>query len=67
MPDTLDRAEEIIAAWRSGSDPVEGWDNPAGPLLTGGAYAESEITMIYPRTNNYCGTDCTNSRTRLCC
>jgi hypothetical protein len=67
MPVTLERAEEIIAAWRSGAEAVEGWDNPAGPLLTGGEYAESEITMVGPPRTNTCGTDCSGSRTRMCC
>jgi hypothetical protein len=62
MTVTLERAEEIIAAWRSGEEP----DSPAGPLLPG-TYAESEITMTGPDYSGRCGTGCTGSRTYQCC
>ncbi|MET8143624.1 DUF6229 family protein [Sphaerisporangium sp. NPDC005288] len=61
MPLTLDRSEEIVAAWRSGAD-VEGWDNPAGPLFIGD-YAESEITLTALDTR--LASSCTCSR--FCC
>ncbi|GGK91757.1 hypothetical protein Sme01_54100 [Sphaerisporangium melleum] len=61
MPLTLDRSEEIVAAWRSGAD-VEGWDNPAGPLFIGD-YAESEITLTALDTRM--ASSCTCSR--FCC
>ncbi|MEV0583992.1 DUF6229 family protein [Nonomuraea sp. NPDC050310] len=62
MTVTLDRAEEIIAAWRAGEEP----DSPAGPLLPG-LYAESEITMTGPGYSGKCGTACSGSYTRYCC
>ncbi|MET8156095.1 DUF6229 family protein [Sphaerisporangium sp. NPDC005289] len=61
MPLTLERSEEIVAAWRSGAD-VEGWDNPAGPLFIGD-YAESEITLTALDTR--LASSCTCSR--FCC
>ncbi|WP_433257235.1 DUF6229 family protein [Streptosporangium sp. CA-135522] len=67
MPVTLEQAEEIIAGWRSGTEPIEGWDNPAGPLLSSGEYAESEITMAGVPESGRCGTACTWSMTRVCC
>lgn len=39
---TVDRAEEIIARWRSGLD-MDGWENPAGPLYASGVFAEGDI------------------------
>jgi hypothetical protein len=38
----LDRAAEVVAGWRTDDDSP---DNPAGPLFTGGAFTEQEITM----------------------
>jgi uncharacterized protein DUF6229 len=61
MPVTLERSEEIVSAWRSGTD-VEGWDNPAGPLFIGD-YAESEITLTAMDTR--LASSCTCSR--FCC
>ncbi|MBO4272323.1 DUF6229 family protein [Microbispora sp. NPDC004025] len=61
MPVTLERSEEIVAAWRSGAD-VEGWDSPAGPLFIG-EYAESEITLTALDTR--LASSCTCSR--FCC
>lgn len=47
MPTTLapERADEIITRWLDGTDPVDGWDSPAGPLFMSGKYAEYEITL----------------------
>ncbi|MEV0608755.1 DUF6229 family protein [Polymorphospora rubra] len=39
-----ERADEIIESWLTGIEPVDGWENPAGPLFLGGKYAESDIT-----------------------
>ncbi|MEV4455794.1 DUF6229 family protein [Microbispora sp. NPDC049633] len=61
MPVILERSEEIVAAWRSGSD-VEGWGSPAGPLFIG-EYAESEITLTALDTR--LASSCTCSR--FCC
>ncbi|MFC4764378.1 DUF6229 family protein [Dyella koreensis] len=43
--------------------------NPAGPLFTGGQFAEAEITseMSSLTTFGGCGTACTGSHTRYCC
>ncbi|GII87871.1 hypothetical protein Ssi03_58610 [Sphaerisporangium siamense] len=62
MPVTLERSEQIIAAWRSGAD-VDGWENPAGPLLS--EYAESEITTAFGETRR--PTACTGANTNPCC
>ncbi|MBB5079224.1 DUF6229 family protein [Nonomuraea sp. NPDC050547] len=62
MTVTLERAEEIILAWRTGEEP----DSPVGPLLPG-MYVESEITMTGPGHSGKCGTACSGSRTRYCC
>ncbi|MDP9864480.1 MULTISPECIES: DUF6229 family protein [Streptosporangium] len=67
MSVTIEKAEEIIAAWRAGEEPGDGWDSPAGPLLPSGEYAESEITMTGPPISGRCGTACTASPTRYCC
>jgi Family of unknown function (DUF6229) len=40
-------AEEVVARWRAGES-VDGLENPAGPLFTGGRYAEYEVTMNGP-------------------
>ncbi|MEV0731538.1 DUF6229 family protein [Polymorphospora sp. NPDC050346] len=39
-----ERADEIIKSWLTGTELVDGWDNPAGPLFLGGIYAEADIT-----------------------
>ncbi|MFI6600548.1 DUF6229 family protein [Nonomuraea sp. NPDC050536] len=62
MTVTLERAEEIIAAWRAGGEE----DSPVGPLLPG-TYVESEITMTGPGYSGRCGTACSGSYTRYCC
>lgn len=42
---TPERADDIIAGWLAGTDVVDGWHNPAGPLFISGKYAEADITM----------------------
>jgi hypothetical protein len=55
---------DMIAQWRD--DAEQG--NPAGPLFSGGAFAEAEITSEAAiRTIGGCGTACTGSYTRYCC
>jgi hypothetical protein len=39
-----ERPDEIITTWLDGNDPIDGWDNPAGPLFLSGKHAEYEIT-----------------------
>ncbi|BCJ70109.1 MULTISPECIES: DUF6229 family protein [Polymorphospora] len=39
-----ERADEIIESWLTGTAPVDGWENPAGPLFNSGRYAEYDIT-----------------------
>lgn len=59
----LARAEEIIAAWRSGAD-LEG--NPAGPLFSG-EHTEADVTMTGPGHSGRCGTACSGSSIYACC
>jgi uncharacterized protein DUF6229 len=59
----LIRAEEIIAAWRSGATD----DSPAGPLFTGGKHTEADITMTGPGQSGRCGTACSGSSIYQCC
>ncbi|GII66143.1 hypothetical protein Skr01_62280 [Sphaerisporangium krabiense] len=63
MPVTTERSEEIIAAWRSGAADIDGWENPAGPLLS--RYAESELTTAFIETRR--ASACTGSFTHQCC
>ena len=79
MPElTQETAEQIIAGWRGTRPPVDGWENPAGPLFAAGEFAESDITMeaifaasgcpgTTPQTTDACGTACTYSAGRQCC
>jgi len=59
--------ENILAGWLKGSDSVNGYDNPAGPLYTEGhqvtigAMTNTDIALF---TN--CSS-CTASRPVLCC
>ncbi|MEV0612871.1 DUF6229 family protein [Nonomuraea sp. NPDC050404] len=78
---TAELAGQIVAGWRGGPQPVEGWDSPAGPLFSSGDYAEADITMeaIFaasgctgagcpqPTTTQICGSACTYSLGRQCC
>ncbi|MEV0396615.1 DUF6229 family protein [Polymorphospora rubra] len=41
---TPERADEIIESWLKGTEPIDGWENPAGPLFLGGKYTEADIT-----------------------
>ncbi|MEV0608754.1 DUF6229 family protein [Polymorphospora rubra] len=61
-----ERADEIIESWLTGTAPVDGWENPAGPLFLGGRYAESDITATATATGTVSGvtdgiTWCTGS------
>ena len=76
---TQEQADRIVAGWRSGTELVEGWENPAGPLFASGEYAEADITLESilaasgcnppppPLTEGGCGTACSASAGRLCC
>jgi len=79
---TQETAEQIIAGWRGSGRPVDGWENPAGPLFAAGEFAESDITMeaIFAESgcptgtgtgttgdSGVCGTACTYSAGRQCC
>jgi hypothetical protein len=55
--------KDTVAAWRSGTDP----NSPAGPLFTGGMYAESEIAMNGRVGTGHCGSNCSGSHTAECC
>ena len=61
--DEIARAQQLVAAWRSGAGP----DNPAGPLFTGGQYAQADLTQRTGIGTKRCGTACTYSRTLYCC
>lgn len=66
LPDIeMSSAEELINRWLSDVS-LDGSDNPAGPLFTGGKYVVQEITA----TGGGCGTQCsscTGSRPVACC
>lgn len=69
---TLDQAETIVTGWRTGFQPVEDWQNPAGPLFPSGQYAEADITAAITTAISICGTECTfsclrSSEVRLSC
>jgi len=59
---TTERAEELVAQWRISADE----DNPAGPLYTGGDYAEADIITATFTLTTHCSS-CTASRTVHCC
>ncbi len=61
--DMLERAEAVVAQWRTSA----GADNPAGPLYASGEYAEADIIVAGWPESGRCGTACTYSRTRQCC
>jgi hypothetical protein len=67
---TLQQAETIVAGWRGGRQPADGWESPAGPLF--GDHAEADITLSGMRVTT-CGTNCTMSCVmdskvvRMCC
>lgn len=59
----LERAQQEVAAWRRSA----GADNPAGPLFSGGEFAEAEIVLATIGGSGRCGTACSASATRHCC
>ncbi|HEY2576556.1 MAG TPA: DUF6229 family protein [Streptosporangiaceae bacterium] len=63
MRNERETPDQKIAAWRTG----KGADSPAGPLFTGGTYAQSEITMHGRVGTGQCGTVCSGSATAQCC
>jgi Family of unknown function (DUF6229) len=63
MRNERETPDQTIAAWRAGTDP----SSPAGPLFTGGAYAESEITMHGRVGTGHCGSNCSGSAHAECC
>lgn len=63
MHTELQESDRTVAAWRDGT----GADSPAGPLFTGGAYAESELTASGQVRTVQCGTVCSWSAGRECC
>ena len=69
MPATnLTSAEEIVAGWRTGRT-VDGWDSPAGPLFSSGAYAEEDITFTEAgcTATSGCTQSCATSWMIICC
>jgi len=56
-------AERIVDGWLTGA-PIEGWDDPAGPLFPAGEFAAYELTM--PIAGTQCSI-CTGSRTTIAC
>ena len=64
MPKTevLDRTDRIVSEWLS-SDA----DSPAGPLFTGGKYAEADIIGAVIRETRGTCSSCTASRGSFCC
>ncbi len=60
----MDFQNDQISQWRNEA----GENNPAGPLFSGGAFAEAEIASESAQTTIHgCGTACTGSTTRFCC
>jgi hypothetical protein len=62
--DVLENAEKIVLEWLAAD---EDGDSPAGPLFTGGKFAEADIigaSLI--ETRGTCSS-CTASRTTFCC
>ncbi len=60
---TPELAERIVTGWVTGA-PVEGWEDPAGPLFASSRFAEYEITMAGGLTG--CST-CTGTTPIQCC
>lgn len=56
-------ADKTVASWRTGAVA----DNPAGPLYSGGRYAQADLTQRTGSGTIRCGTACTWSQTRYCC
>ena len=62
-PQTQDRSAEIVLEWLSSADA----DTPAGPLFTGGTFAEADIVgAVIIDTLNSCSS-CTHSGRFACC
>ena len=65
MPETdvLDRTDQIVAQWLTSAEA----DSPAGPLFTGGKYAEADIIGAVIRETRGTCSSCTASRGGECC
>ena len=61
--DVLDRTDQIVAEWLSSAEA----DSPAGPLFTGGKYAEADIIGAAIRETRGTCSSCTASRGGQCC
>jgi hypothetical protein len=60
--DVLESTDALITSWLSATD-----DSPAGPLYTGGKYAEADIVgAVVIITRGTCSS-CTASRGGECC
>ncbi|ACU73306.1 conserved hypothetical protein [Catenulispora acidiphila DSM 44928] len=58
----LDRTDAILSGWLGSTE-----DSPAGPLFTGGKYAEADIVgAVVILTRGTCSS-CTASRGGECC
>jgi hypothetical protein len=61
--EVLALADQIVLEWLSSDEP----DSPAGPLFTGGKYAEADIVgAAIVETRGTCSS-CTASRGSFCC
>ena len=60
--------EDIVNGWLSGADSVDGHDNPAGSLYTGGVEA-TEASMAGPQFGllTLCSLCTGSSTTEHCC
>lgn len=65
MPENtvLERTERILNTWLVAADD----DSPAGPLFTGGKYAEADIIGAVIRETRGTCSSCTASRGTQCC
>lgn len=54
-----ENVEKIVASWRGGAAPVDGWKSPAGPMFVAGEFAEADLTSmaVTPR----CGSNTTRN------
>jgi hypothetical protein len=59
----LDNAEKIVLDWLSAADDL----SPAGPLFTGGKFAEADIVGATIRETRGTCSSCTASRGSYCC
>ncbi|WP_267220700.1 DUF6229 family protein [Dyella silvae] len=61
------QTDNIVEGWLNGSDSVNGYANPAGPLYTEGhAVTIAAITNTDIALVSHCSS-CTASRPGLCC